>query len=165
MTAVLGFLVVLNVEGAAHRLLCSPTASDVTLARPSRRRWPPRRRKQTRLGRQSPRGFDPKPLQTHPGSSCPFQAPPWWPLRKNNCKTTSDTSPNCPACRANTHALTQLAVSDAHVALKQVIHLLNGLLFKCRGLGGKKRNVNEETQATKMGYNVLKTETDYLFKR
>lgn len=34
--------------------------------------------------------------------------------------------------------LTKLAVSDAHVALQQVVHLLNGLLLKSRRL--KKKN-------------------------
>lgn len=37
--------------------------------------------------------------------------------------------------------LTQLAVSDAHITLKQVIHFLDGLFLKCRGLEEQQRDI------------------------
>lgn len=37
--------------------------------------------------------------------------------------------------------LTQLAVSDAHITLEQVIHFLDGLFLKCRGLEEQQRDI------------------------
>lgn len=47
---------------------------------PWRPQWHPRRQRRTHQGRQSHPAARPGPRPARPGSSCPFPAPPWWPL-------------------------------------------------------------------------------------
>lgn len=44
-------------------------------------------------------------------------------------------------------ARTQFAVSDAHVALQQIINLLDGLFFECRRLEGTNTNTQSQGRA------------------
>lgn len=126
--------------------------SAVTPARLWHRRWRPTRRKQTHQGRRSLPGSHLRPRRAHLGSFCPFPAQPWWPLRTGTevrehpaSAHTHLTQIACDTGEGDTR--TQLAVSYAHVALQQIVNLLDGLFLKCGRLEGTNTNTPSQGRA------------------
>lgn len=138
MTVVLCFLVVLNVVGVSHThtLFCSISFCGYTrptLASP----MAPQTSKTNSSGKAKSPRVSSKASANSSGFFLSFPSSTMVAAEETERERLVDTKrqatqTNSDTCRANTH--TQLTVSDAHVALKQVIHLLNGLFLKCRGL-------------------------------
>ncbi len=146
---VLCFLVVLNVVGVTHTLLlCSVSVCGYTrptLASP----MAPQTSKTNSSGKAKSPKVSSKASANSSGFFLSFPSSTMVAAEETerdqrtlvNDKQVKQT--NSDSCRVDAH--TQLAVSDAHVALKQVIHLLDGLLLECRRLERTKSNTSSQT--------------------
>lgn len=115
------------------------------------RRWPPTPPPQTRPGRRIRLRRSLNSSQTPGRWPSSWTSPPWWTLwagRGRRVRALGAHSPGTPAASAASPGdpglpwpLTQLRVSDTHVALQQVVHPAGRLLLELAGLGRAEQGV------------------------